>query len=108
MGLTVEIIRDAVKRALNRGQFHPSQNDYKLVILEGIDYDDIELSSQKMQKQEKVGNEKRIPVGIKDRLCKVNGCIRSHNPYAQYSSLIRHYKLKHPSVQIINRAGERM
>ena len=105
VGLTVEIIRDAVKRALNRGQLHPSQNDYKLVILEGIDYDDIELSSQK---QEKVGNEKRIPVGIKDRLCKVNGCTRSRNPYAHYNSLIRHYKLKHPNVQIINRAGERM
>ena len=108
VGLTVEIIRDAVKRALNRGELHPRQNDYKLVILEGIDYDDIELNSQLLQGQEKGKNNSRIHVGIKDRLCKVKGCPRSRNPYIQYKSLILHYKLKHPDVGILNRAGDRM
>lgn len=106
VGLTVEIIRDAVKRALNRGQLHPSQDDYKLVILEGMDFEDIELES--LKKRGKEENKDRILVGIKDRMCKVKGCPRSRNPYVQYKSLIRHYKLKHPNIQIINRAGERM
>ena len=36
-GLTVELIRDAVKRAINSGRSFPTKSDYKLVILECAD-----------------------------------------------------------------------
>ena len=105
VGLTVEIVREAIKRALNQGKLHPSVNDYKYVILEGKNYQNIDLRSNS-ESQESLEN--TIMVGINDRICKIKGCPQSRKPYAHYNTLIHHYKLKHPNVQILISAGERV
>lgn len=105
VGLTVEIIRDAVKRALYRGQLHPDLDDYKLVIIEGKDYNNIELEENNTNKKP---DAESVVIGYKDRLCTVEGCFRSREPYKSFGPLLPHYKKKHPAIKIVNKAGGRM
>ncbi len=106
VGLTVEIIRDAVKRALDRKRLHPNLNDYKLVILEGKDYEKIKLEVEEVLIP--VHYQDSIVLRYNDRLCKIGGCPRSKNPYKNFGNLLNHYKRKHPTIKIVNNAGGKM
>lgn len=105
-GLTVELIRDAVKRALNSGRSYPTKEDYKLVILEGKKYETQEggAITGKTIKNNRI----ELIIGYKDRLCKIDRCPRSKNPYSELRYLINHYKTKHPGVILKNREGDQI
>ncbi|MFW9971018.1 MAG: ATP-binding protein [Candidatus Odinarchaeota archaeon] len=102
-GLTVELIRDAIKRALNSGRHYPTRDDYKLVIIEGTKYETQEnVVPEKIIKNNRV----EVVIGYDSRICKIKGCPRAKNPYSTFKSLINHYKSKHPLVSLKNREGD--
>jgi len=108
-GLTVEIIRDAVLSALERGIIYPELNDYKEVILEGTKYiirneyeDDNDHDESSTKKQI------RIEIDMDNLVCGFGGCKRSRNPYKRPFSLINHYKTEHPEAEVYDKEGNRM
>ena len=103
--LTVEIIRDAVKRALYRGQLHPDLDDYKMVIIEGKDYNNIELEENNTNKNP---DAESVAIGYKDRLCTVVGCYRARVQYKSFHPLLNHYKKEHPTIKVVNKVGGKM
>lgn len=112
-GLTVEIIRDAVKNALEDGYGYPSINYYKEVILEGIKY--ITQIETDINNEEKIDNngdnqEKQIRVNIDfdNLICAFGGCPRSKKQYKKPFSLINHYKSEHPEAEIFDKEGNRL
>ena len=106
VGLTVEIIRDAIKRALDHERLHPDFDDYKLVILEGKDYNHISLEGH--HESISVQNDNAIIIRYEDRFCKIKGCPRSKEPYSNMGNLLNHYKRKHPTIKIVNKEGGKM
>jgi len=112
-GLTVELIRDATKRALNNGRLFPEKKDYKVVILDGRSYEfDPETEDFKTIEGSIDANSKPIEIifDFNDLKCKYPLC--KHQKalvgYKTPRSLINHYKMKHPSVIVKNKAGKRM
>jgi len=103
-GLTVELIRDAVKRALNSGKKFPSKEDYKLVILEGVTYKTEDGSNETSNTKNSI----QVVIGYDNRQCQIERCPRHKNPYKTYRGLINHYKNKHPNVELLNREGDRI
>jgi hypothetical protein len=104
-GLTVELIRDAVRRALNAGRSYPDREDYALVVIEGQKYETQFLEGNEVEQEP---NQVTVKVRFADRLCKVEKCSRSKKPYATLKSLINHYKNKHPEIMVVNSEGNRM
>lgn len=101
VGLTVELIKYATKRAINAGRFYPDKKDYGLIILEGVEY---ETRNEDCE----INKDMKIVLGYEDRLCKIGNCKRSRDPYKTYRSLVNHYKLKHKEIKLVNREGDRI
>ena len=97
VGLTVDIIKDAVKRALLCNRLSPNLADYKL-ISSGLDAIIMKTSKRRRRK-------KKIELGYKDLVCVVKGCLEAKEPFKYQHELIRHYKLYHPEYIIMNKDG---
>ena len=95
VGLTVDIIKDAIKRALNNNRMYPILEDYQLVI-SGNKALDIERSEMKRIE---------IVLDYHDKLCVVERCPRFKKPYEYHKDLLRHYKKKHPEYILKNKDG---
>jgi hypothetical protein len=104
-GLTVELIRDAVRRAISAGRSYPDREDYALIVIEGKKYK-TELIEDNPDEQ--ASAQVKIKIRYGDRLCKVEGCPRSKKSYTTLNNLIKHYKNKHPEIIVVNSEGNRM
>lgn len=96
VGLTVELIRNAVLLGLNNGRLYPEKGDY-----EAIRLDDKACLIERVATPPSIGPpEHAVRMMLGDRCCKVAGCPRATKPYAQYRSLVKHYKIHHPDVDL--------
>ncbi len=97
VGLTVDLIRTAVLSALHDGRLYP----------EKYDFEDVQLSEKffiaqpKSAKPITKSSQKKIKLSIQDRTCIIENCSRNHKPYARYASLVYHYKIKHPEINLV-------
>ncbi len=97
VGLTVDIIKDAVKHALNNNRSSPNIEDYRL-ISSGLDARTIQSFKKKRKK-------KKIVLDYNDLVCGVKGCPAAKEPFKYQHELIRHYKLYHPKYIVLNKDG---
>ncbi len=116
-GLTVEIIRDAVKTALEAGLEAPILDHYKEVILEGTKYvfqktvssENIdELSNKNSDNSKYHYNTIKVNIDADNLICAFRGCARSKQPYKRFYSLINHYNAKHPDAEVYDSEGNRL
>ena len=97
VGLSVDLIRNATLLALDEGRFYPEMKDYESIRLDEKSYI-LETNSSKIcPKKEK----HKIHISLQDRTCIMKGCKKSNKPYTRYNSLIQHYKIKHPNIELI-------
>ena len=97
VGLTVDLIRNATLLALDEGRFYPEMKDYESIHLDEKSYTIETYPSKHCPKKKN----HKIHISLHDRICVVNGCTRSHKPYARYNNLIQHYKIKHPNLELV-------
>ena len=100
VGLTVDLIRNAVILALDRGRTFPIMEDYESVRLSDKSY---VFSKTKIPKKpiKKHIKKKKVTISLHDRFCTIKGCHRSKNPYKRYKPLIDHYKRDHPDIELV-------
>lgn len=112
-GLTVEILREATKRALNSNRLAPELDDYINVIIDGTEInleeeDNISENNYRslgtMLADEGTGI---IKYNINDLRCKVQNCKSKYvnQPYKSGASLLKHYRSKHQKYAIHDKHG---
>lgn len=95
VGLTVDLIRNAVLFALDNGRSYPLQSDYDMIRLNEKEY---KLS---LPIKKKASKKTQIILHLEDRLCQITNCPHHTKPYASYRALFRHYKTKHPKIDLL-------
>lgn len=97
IGLAVDLIRQAVLLALDKGRYFPEKRDYEAIRLDEKDYVMTDIVKPKLKKPKKI----KIKISLHDRTCKIKNCVRNHNPYKSYPPLKQHYRRKHPNIDLI-------
>jgi hypothetical protein len=96
IGLTIDLLRYAVLLALDDGRYFPEKRDYEAIQLTEKSY----RMKDVIKPIKKTPKKSKIRVRLQDRTCQMKNCVREHNPYATYRSLVQHYRRKHPHMEL--------
>jgi len=99
VGLTIDMVRNAVLQALNDGRLFPTKRDFESVRLNEKTY--LVSNTPSPKKEQKKKPKTKIRISLQDRVCKIKNCSKFDKPYVRYSALVQHYKMKHPDVELI-------
>jgi hypothetical protein len=97
VGLTADLIREAMLHALHEGRLYPDKQDFEAINLDEKTY----IMADVPYQPESISDLRQIHLSLQDRCCKVGLCKRSTQPYEKFSSLLHHYKFKHPQVELV-------
>ena len=94
VGATVLLIKEAIQKALARGQLYPSQNDF--------DACEVNLDI-------KLKNLPQLEISATDTMCKVKNCRYNRKIYKKFNNLLQHYKnIHYNEVEVVNSSKQRI